>query len=606
MCTAVHHTKHEENSNTPFLTRTEETPFQSAAMTLSTTTIVVEPSISAPTSIMHTVTKVGITDLPTELLFKILEYMDDDSIFRLGLTAKLYHYLGLPIIFRRHDVKEPSEGWVVAYKIPQVILPAVRSALFVKRLQQIHLYLSPDEERLFSDIRSLGGLIERLPSIDLVKLHFSLFDTWLDRRFPEASPRISTHRWRHEFGRLLDVILNHSCAHLAVTGGERFATIYDDNIPHTPRLTTAADPLGPHQVVPSFSTSSQNTFGLKIFLKKKQSRGHGHSTTRQILQKICQPLINAVKITKKSTSHQDYDYVGHQVVYPIRTNLKTFKVHSEILLRHPFRDWTLSAIRRSSFTLTDLSFKCSAISSKTWKTILRSITLPSLAFFEITADLVVKHATVESDDLAYFLTRHPSIGTLHLYGVSVSSAITPLFKAILPNLEDLTAHPSYVTWLLQPSGALPKIRGLTVTSEYYSPLTFRYSLFDDALRTVARISRGIDLTLRFASLPGVEEWFERHVNEGAQHSILASLTAITSLTLDSYWFMRFTNETVNAIPPWLALIPNLKVIYFVQQPEEIFPSLTDRAFLTKVAALCPSAQLLKINRLDDFKFADFR
>ena len=85
-------------------------------------------------------------DFPNELLGLIVEYLDNDSdsLFWLSMTCRALHYVALSAFFEQNDVKEPASGWVVVYKAPRKTLPqALRIALFVEKLDQIHYYLNP-------------------------------------------------------------------------------------------------------------------------------------------------------------------------------------------------------------------------------------------------------------------------------------------------------------------------------------------------------------------------------------------------------------------------------------------------------------------------------
>ena len=168
-----------------------------------------------------------LTDLPNELLSLIFEYLDSDSLLRLSMTCRVLHYVALPAFFEQNDVKELASGWVFLYRTPRKTLQALRVALFVEKLDQIHYYLNPGLDRLLGEVRELRGLVERLLSVDQVQLHFLMFDSWLRNPPPvNERPRLDVDMWRKEFGNMLDQFLGKGGKKLHITGGSRIRTIY--------------------------------------------------------------------------------------------------------------------------------------------------------------------------------------------------------------------------------------------------------------------------------------------------------------------------------------------------------------------------------------------
>ena len=80
------------------------------------------------------------TDLPNKLLGLIFNYLDSDSLFSLSMTCRVLHYVALPAFFEQNDVKELASGRVFLYRPPRKMLQALRMALFVEKLDQIHYY----------------------------------------------------------------------------------------------------------------------------------------------------------------------------------------------------------------------------------------------------------------------------------------------------------------------------------------------------------------------------------------------------------------------------------------------------------------------------------
>ena len=541
-------------------------------------------------------------DLPNELLGLIVEYLDSDSLFWLSMTCRALHYVALPAFFEQNDVKEPASGWVVVYKAPRKTLQALRMALFVEKLDQIHYYLNPGLDRLLGEVRELRGLVARLPSVDQVKLHFSVFDSWLDRSPPtnEERPRLDVDVWRKEFGSMLDQFLVRGCKKLHITGGSRVWTIYAyPRETMKPVIPLATDV---EQLRSRLASSLQL---LKAREEKVASRTFFGALRRKFTSLFC----NAVpaKTPLQATTPQEEPTKPPPPVTDIpqpvssdpgiKPSLHEFYVHSEMLLQPPFLEWTLSTLQLNGECITTLSFKCIDISSETWSDFFAALTFPSLSEFEITSDLIVRPQGPEFPCIESFLIRHPSITLLHLHGLLIPSSFPPAQEGILPNLVKLTAHPAYISWLLSSPNSLPCLSSITVSSEYYLTPDFEYAHFDDALVSIARNAGQVELGIRFSSEKGVDAWLQDHVDIGCDVSAISQLIEIKNLAIHSFWFVEFSERTLEILPEFLALFPSLEHVRFMEQPEGNEQAMLVGGFVKAIGLRCPHIKTVLINRL---------
>ncbi|RXW11567.1 hypothetical protein EST38_g14289 [Candolleomyces aberdarensis] len=129
---------------------------------------------------------------------------------------------------------------------------------------------------------------------------------------------------------------------------------------------------------------------------------------------------------------------------------------------------------------------------------------------------------VQPSDMLQFLSRHPSIRTLFLLdGIHLSpSPPSSLLKPILPNLEQVVTHPSYLQWLWRDENQFPKLKEITLLAGFWYGL-FRpipYDLIDRALENVSLLRPhkldiiGLRLT---PDDRGLDAWLQSHIGDSA-------------------------------------------------------------------------------------------
>lgn len=166
-----------------------------------------------------------ISNLPTELLHEVISHLDNASLVQLGLTCKRLHYISLNTYFEKNDIQSPSNGWLVAYQTPPETLPALRAALWVKEIKQLHFYFNPGVDQLVAEVVDMYWLVKRLLSIELVKLHFSVMDTWIWRYSP-GFQMLDSRLWFRVFTKLLEIIIERGCRDLQITGAGMLESMY--------------------------------------------------------------------------------------------------------------------------------------------------------------------------------------------------------------------------------------------------------------------------------------------------------------------------------------------------------------------------------------------
>ena len=156
--------------------------------------------------------------LPAELLYEILSHLDNASLVQLAWTCKMLQRISLNTFFERNDIQCPSNHWLVAYQSPPETLPALCAALWVKQFKQLHFYFNPGMDKLEAEVKHMYWLIKRLQRVDLVRLHFSVVDTWMWRNVTNRIQVLDRRRWFDSFSALLEAIIERGCTELQITG----------------------------------------------------------------------------------------------------------------------------------------------------------------------------------------------------------------------------------------------------------------------------------------------------------------------------------------------------------------------------------------------------
>jgi hypothetical protein len=175
--------------------------------------------------------------LPNELLFLIIQGLDNASILNLGLTCRLMNSIALNHFFFINNISDPTTGRFSASQNRQPIetLPVLRSALFVKRLSFFDFDLDPGIERMRSEVSDIRVLAARLPAMKAFSIRFPQGDRIvpLSLYMPKCLPM---DPWYKAVTSLLVTVLEKGCTVLHVVGGTHFSKIYQGDT--SPRKLT--------------------------------------------------------------------------------------------------------------------------------------------------------------------------------------------------------------------------------------------------------------------------------------------------------------------------------------------------------------------------------
>ncbi|KIM41225.1 hypothetical protein M413DRAFT_445266 [Hebeloma cylindrosporum] len=532
-------------------------------------------------------TMATLCDLPTEVLLEIIQQLDNPALVNLARTCHCVHFLALDTFFSKNDIWEPKSGWVVAYNTPVETLPALHIALFVQWLDQLHYWFNFPMDRMIEEVRALRALVSRLPTIRLVKLHFSVVDQHYFYEQGALDPVV----WKKEVQSLLDLILEKGCSELSVQGGETLVKLY----PH-------------HGGVVAFPAEDINV------RRRKQLRGLFGKVGLRPFMEFANQFFAPSQDTILETATE------RKVTIPTSNAKPThLSIHSDMLLQNPFLEWTMALLSSAASTIRTLSIKFLDLPQETWKIFLNNVNLPQLLDFKITSDIIVPLDGVSFIDIHAFLSHHSTtIETLQLYGVGTPRGVwdpSTLTTPILSRLQRIIAHPCYTIWILNNlvmdniknlllnKDASPNLTEIGIASESHrGAAPFYYSLFDEALERIATFpSKKIKLTLRFASFgrSDVTDWIQKHLatNNASKSTIISRLNNVTSLVISSFSNAKYDYKVIEMLPDWLGMFANVTAIEFTDQHPEIVKILEEKEFVRKVAMACPKVGLLDVQTL---------
>ncbi|KAF8984489.1 hypothetical protein BDQ17DRAFT_742995 [Cyathus striatus] len=112
-----------------------------------------------------------LTDLPAEVLYTILERLDPASLHRLALTCRYLHVLSLPVLYKRYLQPDISQR-ISINGVTYPILPALRLALFMRRVERVEWTLDFRRRRTFSELAQLSRFLSHTTSTGSIHIDF--------------------------------------------------------------------------------------------------------------------------------------------------------------------------------------------------------------------------------------------------------------------------------------------------------------------------------------------------------------------------------------------------------------------------------------------------
>jgi len=488
--------------------------------------------------------RVGILDLPNEIIIFILEDLEDDELFSLSLLSRQLHHLALPIYLSRNGISSrPSSQLLLFDDRSNSVLKALNAALFSPALNSLlcTLLCHKHLDDLFRQILMLNRLVGKVSTLHEASINFDKVSQLVSAKEEIEMSRLfgdiedPAHGLTQEFGRELTVMMESILA----SGCHAF-TISHSGAHLPPSDETKAAILA-------------NFYGLQ-FIKKKVSR-------------LFRPLSSMFPRLYSTTTN----------------TLKTFHLHSPIAIHPHLCRWTINTLNNSNLTSLSISQNRSTESS-VWSLVLPCITIPSLSHLSI--DL----CSIKTGDLFKFLRRHPLIQNLFLgRNILLPNPSQSLKKNALKHLSQLTAHPKWLAHLLTPQGSFPSLSCVRILWRIQNKQHFSFIALNSLLEPVARrlgSIEGLHLTLSFGSISS--DWMvPSSITSVMDGSNTPPLTCVTHLELHIGTY-SLPLAVATRLPKWLAEFPALARLKVMTMSEAgPFCASEKTFFVRSVLASCP-------------------
>jgi hypothetical protein len=524
---------------------------------------------------------VSLTSLPVELLEQIIKHLDNRTLLSLSKLSRQLNHISTRTLLRINNITGPSPDSIRSYLVsrlaPPELIPVLYSALWLNTPRSITFYFNPDVKRLVFETKGLKDLIKRMEGkMEQLDLHFGSLDRWVVDRLKKKKTssasqdkdseegtesilkeglRLDKWVWKKAFEELLDCALERGTGKLTITGGDKLREVFVDE----GREGREAEEMAADIAAAAKAAEANADLGLLLGFSEWVHRLFETGQLSATSQPPFQPRIKRRTVAVNK--------------WPLKEAcLQTFHIQSSMLLQSLFFSTTQCILQTHAATLRDLRFVGAKVSSDVWQDLLSSIQLPSLETFWYMIDtLVVDYPTMTVQTLQDFLTRHPTITSLTLYGVLLPSKFPKIEdEDILPNLTSLEAHPNFIAWILENPRRLPKLTTVAITSEYtasWMDHPSSYGDFDWALSAISAIPREIKLQLKLNKEGNLVAWVRVHVERYAEQgrSEFPKLKNVKELTVSCQCLVKFKDDFfLGLVPQWLGLLPCMEVLNLVE------------------------------------------
>ena len=413
--------------------------------------------------------RVGLVDLPNEILLHILEFLNDESLFPLALLSRYLHHLALPLYLSRKGFGQHPEDQLVLFNYnSRDILKALQVSLF--RPPLFHLYYPIDcgksTDELGTEIGNLRDVVGKLTTLQEVVVSFQNTIPVAPGESPEINPIVpmnpsdlvspsnSNYGLPDGFNgpiliSLFDAIISSGCKSFVIRHCG----------PQAPALQ------GIHAV-------ALNNFG-------------GMRGLSRTFLRFLQLLPDVFSYSRSPVKHSE---------------LESFHLHSPMAFHSALCRWTIETLNSSPIASLSLSQQ-HYVNQHTWFLILPSIQIPTLT------DLSIEFCAIDTSDLVKFLRRHTRLERLILgRNFRLQRRAPPFPKAALIHLTHLTAPSKWINYLLATPGSLPSLSSTTILMWIPNKHLFKLSDLDRSLESsISRLAAmdEVRLSLSFGCASGV-------------------------------------------------------------------------------------------------------
>jgi len=520
--------------------------------------------------------RVGLIDLPNEILLHILDFLDDESLFPLAFLSRSLHHLALPLYLSRKGFGQHPEDQLVLFNYnSQDILKALHVSLF--RPSLFRLYYSIDcgksADELGIEIGNLRNIIGNLTTLQEVVVSFQ---STTPGEPPEINPIVHMSP--------SDPLVPSSPSYGLPDGfnGSLLISLFDAIISNGCKSFVIRH-CGPQAPLQGIHTVASNNFSGMRGLNKTFIR-------------FFKLLSDVFSYSKTSVKNRD---------------LSSFHLHSPMAFHSVLCRWTIEILNNSAIASLSLSQQ-SYVDKNAWFRILPSIQIPTLI------DLSIEFCAIDTSDLVKFLRRHTRLEKLILGRNFKFQRRSPAFpKGSLIQLTHLTAPSKWINYLLATPGSLPSLSSTTILMWIPNKRLFKLSDLDRSLEpSISRllVMPELCLSVSFGSASGAwippittpptfdplepqigdESDAQPVPNPRTAHTLITHMEL--SLKVHSLPFALTAR-----LPNWLAQFPNLRRLDLLTMSGAAAglssSSSYSEAFVGAVLASCPKLEGVEFGRI---------
>lgn len=192
-----------------------------------------------------------------------------------------------------------------------------------------------------------------------------------------------------------------------------------------------------------------------------------------------------------------------------------------------------------------------------------------------------------SEDISAFICRHQTIKILAIHDTLISSNVSSP-SPLLPDLQSITTHPTFIPWSLALSRELKMLTDVRLVLDSTVP----FALARDALAAISSVRGDIHVFVDVFPAFDFQTWIQSCIGARTRkNNIIPSLIHVKKLTVKLSGFQISTDYKMIFVS-WLTLFPSLRsfTLNGEVQGEDTMNFRTD--FIKLVAAACPKMQTI--------------
>jgi hypothetical protein len=364
-------------------------------------------------------------DLPTEIVERVLVYLDPQSLLSMGKVDRFLNHLALKEFFGSSIHHIQVNKLIPPYPHPEsLILSGLCLALWLDNIIELDQRIVGDLQQSIWQFRKLITFVERLHTLKSLTLRVSIIPPYWRCRGYRAEGDLLVGKLHQ----LLEIAVNKGCEKLHIEG---------NSIPHC-RLSSAAI----------------RTLRLNFASTAK--------TWKWMKRRILHPCVQKSACLSLEPSPE--------TIYPAIPPDDSPSPHvTECVLRKPALlgttalPYIVNLLRRNADTITHLDMNCYGLTRSYYKAralslaLFNNIHLPRLDTLVLTFQV----STISTNSFAWFLSRHPKISVLKINDPSTLPQQPPLipvkrYPFHLPNLKTLDLPSRVIEWFFSSAIQLPE------------------------------------------------------------------------------------------------------------------------------------------------------